>query len=76
MNNNTELKQAFDLLTGERNNYIEDYMRSNPGLRLSFSKMEQGFMMYKLAEFELRLKKLEKDNSTAQDFLNLHTPLI
>jgi hypothetical protein len=71
-----ELEQVFDAITTERNNYITEFMKKNPGLTLSFSDMEQGFMLHKLAEFELRLRRLEKGNARAQSYLNLHTPLI
>jgi hypothetical protein len=76
MQNNPEIEKICSEIMLERNYFIEDFMKKNPGLRLSFSDMEQGFILRKIAEFEFRLQQLEKANAAAQSYFNLHTPLI
>lgn len=74
MNNNTE-QEAFEQITTERNEYITEFLKKNPGLRMSFSEMEQGFMFRKLAALQAEIQELRKGQQRADGFLNMHTPI-
>jgi hypothetical protein len=75
MSNNTELEQILINILEERNSYVLDYMKGQPGLNLSISDMGLGFIFQKLAEFEARLRLLEKGNARTQSFIGRNTPL-
>ena len=55
----SELEGILSGLLDERNNAVREQMRKEPNLRLSLQQMTETFILVKLAEYELRLKKLE-----------------
>lgn len=76
MYNKKELEAAFSALLDERNKSWTNQMQSEPNLRLSTSQMTETFVLTKLAEYELRLRSLEAAQGRADDYLNMHTPLM
>ena len=42
---------------------------------MTFEQAAIGDIFMRLAMFEIRLRKLERDQGRADDFLNMHTPI-
>ena len=76
MRNNKELEAIFSELLDERNKSWVAQMKAEPNLKLSTSQMTDTFVLTKLAEYELRLRNLESAQGRADDYLNMHTPLM
>lgn len=76
MRNNKELEAIFSELLDERNKSWVVQMKAEPNLKLSTSQMTDTFVLTKLAEYELRLRNLESAQGRADDYLNMHTPLM
>ena len=55
----SELAETLSELLEERNKAVLDQIKKEPDLRLSLSQMTETFTLVKLAEYELRLRKLE-----------------
>lgn len=55
----SELENILSSLLDERNNAVRERMIKEPNLRLSLQQMTETFMLVKMAEYELRLRKLE-----------------
>jgi hypothetical protein len=69
MNDTSEFKKISEEIHDELNKYTQ-------GEKFNNQIMMNSFLLDKLAEFELRLRRLERGNEKAQSYLNLHTPLI
>lgn len=76
MDNNKEMEAVLAGLLDERNKSWVSQMKTEPNLRLSTSQMTETFVLTKLAEYELRLRNLESAQGRADDYLNMHTPLM
>ena len=76
MDNKTELEQIKSDFISERNASWFDQMNANPGLYLCTTQLTETYFFQKLAEMELRLRRLEKSNSKTQSFIGRNTPLI
>lgn len=62
MDNSKELDQIKYEFVSERNASWGKQMKDNPGLHLSISQMTDTYFFEKLAELELRLRKVEAAN--------------
>jgi hypothetical protein len=63
-----ELEQIGKEIHAEFNKYTQ-------GEKFNNQIMMNSFLLDKLAEFELRLRRLEKGNARAQSFIGRNTPL-
>lgn len=59
----TEQESILSTLLDERNQAVRDQIKKEPNLRLSLQQMTETFILVKLAEYELRLQKLEAKNN-------------
>lgn len=55
----TDKETVLSALLDERNKAVLDQIKKEPNLRLSLPQMTETFILVKLAEYELRLQKLE-----------------
>jgi hypothetical protein len=75
MDNKQQLDQAVIELYLESDKFTNEIINKEGMANIDPNAIMQGFVYAKLAEFDLRLKKLERGNERAQDYLNMHTPL-
>lgn len=73
-NNGQELEKIIDQFKIESRKMYGVFKEVYP--HKPVSDFNDLFLIQKLAEFEQRLRRLEEGNSSAQSYLNLHTPLI
>jgi hypothetical protein len=68
MDDTSEYKKISEEIHAELNKYTQ-------GEKFNNQIMMNSFLLDKLAEFELRLRRLEKGNARAQSFIGRNTPL-
>jgi Mg2+/Co2+ transporter CorC len=74
MNNNTELEQITKEIQQECHSTVEGIIDGSQK-PVSVQDATNVFFYRKLAEMELRLRKLEKGNARTQSFIGRNTPL-
>lgn len=77
MNNNTELDQISQEILNNMHKTVDATM-NHPDFKATTGSYQDTTNMYfvrKLAEYELRLRRLEKGNARTQSFISRNTPL-
>ena len=73
MNNEQQLELIKDEINKEYTDFHhKEHARTGSEYQFTFAS----FTFNKLAEYELRIRNLEKGNNDAQAYLSLHTPLM